>query len=128
MMTLLPPVLLAAALHGRTAPLTRPVIRMSAGIASKTAFEQWADKSGITAPSLHLEDFDGVRGVSATKELQPNERVLAVPSKLALQVTTAQRAPDWSDEAVWRKAPWHHRLHCSSKESQGSRSKRQRHG
>jgi len=85
-------------------------VRMGAAAASQSAFERWAEDKGISAPALRLDDFDGLRGVSATKDLAPNERILAVPSRLALQVTTTQRAPQWASDELWRAAPWHHRL------------------
>jgi len=97
---------------------------MAVGSTMKSPFEQWANQNGIQAPNLVIDEFDGERGVIARQTLSPSERVLAVPSNLALQVTTVEPCPSWADEAIWRSAPWYQRLALSMlhEEAQGSAS------
>jgi hypothetical protein len=75
-------------------------------------FEAWAKEQKIekTAP-LEITDFSGeYRGVAAGAEIAAGARVLSVPSRLALQVTSVSPKPRWCDEDTWFKAKWDARL------------------
>ena len=78
-------------------------------------FSSWATdaKIDLLAP-LKLAEFDGgVRGVAAGAPLAAGARVIAVPAKLALQVTTQQPCPRWFDESAWKELKWDGRLALS---------------
>lgn len=99
-----------ALLHARGPNFLETHARIKMAV-SKTSFAEWAKDSGIESPKLQVQYFGDTRGVGARENLQTNERILAVPSGLALQVTTSQRAPRWiRDENTWRVAPWYQRL------------------
>ena len=72
---------------------------------------RWAEGQGVECGGpLSVRDFDGIRGVATEVELAPGTRVLAVPSSLALQVTTEQPAPKWADKEAWASSKWYTRL------------------
>ena len=59
---------------------------------------------------LRLSSLAAQRHVAAEATIQPAERVLAVPSKLALQVTSVSPAPSYCEKGVWLSAAWYTRL------------------
>ena len=66
---------------------------------------RWAEGKGVECGGpLSVREFDGVRGLAADAALPAGTRVLAVPSALALQVTTEQPAPKWADKEVCQAA------------------------
>ena len=76
-----------------------------------TLIKNWAPEQDVEfGASLRLSEFGGERGVAAEATIQPAERVLAVPSKLALQVTSVSPAPSYCEKGVWLSAAWYTRL------------------
>jgi len=90
--------------EGLLAGITDPMGSVSIDLA------RYCRESGVVCAPLSVRTFDGVRGVAASSNLQPGERILAVPASQALQVTTIQPCPRWADENSWRQAPWDARL------------------
>ena len=79
--------------------------------AGDTLIKNWAPEQDVEfGASLRLSEFGGERGVAAEATIQPAERVLAVPSKLALQVTSVSPAPSYCEKGVWLSAAWYTRL------------------
>ena len=76
-----------------------------------TEFLAWAEKEGIkTLAPIAVQDFDGVRGVGATKALEAGASVLQVPTRLALQVNSLSKCPRWCEEEAWKASKWDARL------------------
>ena len=75
-------------------------------------FEVWA----MAAGAKRLENIaigagaGGERGVLAVADVARGARILSVPARLALQVTTMEKAPSWCSASAWSEARWDARL------------------
>lgn len=74
-------------------------------------FTIWAMAAGVQLlERLAIGKISGERGVVAEANVPRGARVLTVPCKLSLQVTTAEAAPTWCDQEAWQAAKWDARL------------------
>jgi len=74
-------------------------------------FLKWAEKSGIkTLDPIAVGEVAGERGVVASADFAAGARVLSVPSRLSLQVTSLTPCPRWCDEEVWKTSKWDARM------------------
>lgn len=76
----------------------------------------WCKSSGVQFHSVSIRQQDENRGLFATHQIQPGEKLLSIPRQAALTTdATAPTPPPMSilkgiDPAFWKDAPWHVRL------------------
>lgn len=119
----LPKFYLSSGNHHSISHVTKAVVHMSSKSVDSD-FSKWASSANITMPSVVLTNFkpssksqtigSPSRGLLATAPIQKRSTLITVPSKSALQVTTA------ADETIpsifsiprseWRRIPWYARL------------------
>mmetsp|Transcript_28202 Transcript_28202/g.49238 ORF Transcript_28202/g.49238 Transcript_28202/m.49238 type:complete len:554 (-) Transcript_28202:29-1690(-) len=74
-------------------------------------FRKWIEKLGGKAlVDVNFGSFAGERGVGAAATIKPGSQVLAVPSRLALEVTDITTPPKWCNEETWKSVKWDAKL------------------
>eukprot|EP01026_Neomeris_dumetosa_P032220 TRINITY_DN25539_c0_g1_i5.p1 TRINITY_DN25539_c0_g1~~TRINITY_DN25539_c0_g1_i5.p1 ORF type:complete len:479 (-),score=65.53 TRINITY_DN25539_c0_g1_i5:126-1562(-) len=74
--------------------------------------QQWCRESGIKSDSLAVQEFQGLRGMGATEDIQEGDVLVELPKDLALRVSPSGRCPvpDIVDNDLWKRLPWYMKL------------------
>lgn len=86
-----------------------PPIRTTPLLHTLQALLEWARASGIEwNRALRPASFGGLRGLAATRPLQPDDILVSVPRARAITLAPKQRCPcpDFVSKEYWSAAPW----------------------
>eukprot|EP01041_Mallomonas_annulata_P014746 gene14746-31336_t len=73
----------------------------------------WEESLGIKISGVTINNFDGLRGIVATQDLDEKSAVVTVDSKVVLETINNRPPspfPDLCPQSIWEESMWDNRL------------------